>query len=128
MATYRKQLQDKDGNVIIPAVSVQTADIENGAVTADKIDSATFPFVDYSVETAITLPYTATKAQAIIVAGHGVNNAGFVVYVNNCRVFQTNVNTTAVSGMFYVKAGDVVTRIANGSAIDYAFSYDLKWA
>lgn len=63
MATYKKQLQDKDGNTIYPDVGidldnvvygddpttpttvtpwVNTDDIQDGAVTSDKIDFTTF--------------------------------------------------------------------------------------
>lgn len=48
MATYRKPLKDIDGNTIIPAMTgdqtgwVQTGDLANGAVTANKIASSLY--------------------------------------------------------------------------------------
>ena len=43
--TCRKQLKDKDGNVIYPVVGILgTDDIANGAVTFEKTDLTTFPF------------------------------------------------------------------------------------
>lgn len=67
MATYKKQLRDKDGNTIYPDVGldldsvvfsddptepvgslepwIETEDITDGAITDDKIDFSTFPHI-----------------------------------------------------------------------------------
>ena len=101
----------------------------DGWITGNDMSPGTFQYVDYSSENSITLPYTATKNQMVIIAGAGNTGQGFVIRVNGSRVFQNNLVGAAITGTFYIKAGDVVSQLSNGApAPAYALTYDIKWS
>lgn len=101
----------------------------DGWITGSDIAQGTFQYVDYSSVSSITLPYTATKNQMVVIAGAGNTGQGFVINVNGSRVFQTNLVGAEITGTFYVKTGDIVTQLSNGApAPAYAFAYDIKWS
>lgn len=85
MATYRKPLKDINGDYIIPAMTgdqtewVQTGDIADGAVTADKIDFSTFVQNNFS-------PSADTTAAWI--SGLGGNGV-YWIYYNVLNKFAT---------------------------------------
>lgn len=91
MATYRKPLKDIDGNTIIPAMTgdqtewVQTGDLADSAVTADKIDFST---MDAGFNRYVTTDQTATAGtQNVIKLGGSIGTDSGVTYNSNTGVF-----------------------------------------
>lgn len=91
MATYRRPLKDINGDYIIPAMTgdqtewVQTGDLADSAVTADKIDFST---MDAGFNRYVTTSQTAAAGtQTTIKLGGSVGTDSGVTYNSSTGVF-----------------------------------------
>lgn len=136
MATYKKQLQDKDGNTIYPDVGidldnvvysddptapttvtpwVNTNDIQDGAVTSNKIDSTTF-----ASASAIN---TLNQSQSWSAPG---DIDLLSVSINLSSPSNVYINGSAAAKMTTVGARLVIS-VDNTAVLDQIYSSQTSW-
>lgn len=139
MATYKKQLQDKDGNTIYPDVGIDldnvvygdnptapgtvtpwitTDDIQDGAVTSDKIDFTTLKNV-LKPGDSLTITGDSIPSNVKYFAQWNDSQNKFDVLVPLNVLFSSDVSTLSVS--FASSAVTYFPQGAGGSVLNVSF-------
>lgn len=106
MANKVVQLQNKDGDNLYPlsggtaSDSITTDMLQDGSVTSDKIDFATFNVQVFTGSFSSSSPVTLTGVsgrRALIVAGRASANVNNIIFVDNTGTAITLAGTGGIS-------------------------------